>query len=368
MTEAPSPFCAEKPTLQYAWDATSLSALMFCPRYYQQRIIEGWEPRLESVHLTFGGLFAGSCEAYKNARVMGASREDATLSALTHALERSGTRDDDGTWRPWGGHYEDQWHCRGTTPYRNDRGNRAKCPYSKAHVWLPGRGPDTCGRCGSPCETVNHWVADDNTKDRYSLVRLVVWYCLAQGETSGPQPYAFPDGTPAVELSFRMPFPRHTPYAEAYLLCGHIDSIMTFGEENFLADNKTTKKPLGVYYFSRFSPNVQFDTYDLAGATLMPYLRLSGVMVEAAQITPDGANFGFHLTRRTDAQREEYLRDLQYWLSQAEAFAAQDFWPMNRANCTFCDFRSVCSKPPASRARWLAQDFKKRHWNPLEER
>lgn len=168
--EAPSPFTKENPKLQQAWDSTSLGALMKCPRAYQYSILEGWRAE-GSADLVFGGLFASSTETYKKARLNGQSKEEATLATIRFVIEASVDPD---TRLPWGGQYQTQWRCTGTTPYRNAKGNRAKCPYSHAHVWFPEPTPSMCGECGSAIETKRNWVGEHAYKDRVSLVLSLI--------------------------------------------------------------------------------------------------------------------------------------------------------------------------------------------------
>lgn len=399
----PSPYSATIPKLQIAWDSTSFKALMTCPRQYQYSILEGWRPAQDKVDLEFGGFFASACEVYKKGRLAGRDKTQATVDALRYVIAASwiknyepgkcpcpngcnGCEIPEG--KPWGGRYEEMWRCKGTTSYRNSRGNRAKCQFSHKGNWFPAPNPTVCGECSSETEMQRQWIGDHKVKDRYTLVRLVAWYCDEQPETpaEGPFPYAFPNGQPAVELSFVMPLPWKSPVPpitmksgekmyitndkrrEPYLLCGHLDSIMQFGSERFISDNKTTKNALGQAYFAAYSPNIQVDIYDLAGNALYPSLNLRGVMIEGAQVLQEGARFGVGVQYRSDLLREELLQDLRYWLDQAERFAQEDYWPMNRASCYLCPFKMVCSKEPQMRQGYLEANFVKRIWNPLEER
>lgn len=393
MSDAPSMFSAAYPKLQWAWDATSLKALQTCPRYYQYTILEGW--RGSTIDLEFGGLFASSLEFYKKARLGGATRDQAQLVALQYAMEQSGTyeaknaepEDTDvyeGFWAPWGGSYRDQWRCTGTEPYVNEKGNKAKCPLSHKGVWQEDFAPSICGVCGSPVEEVSNWVPINPAKDRYALIRAVVWYCEEQPEdmSQGLAPINLPNGTPAVELPFRIPLPWKTPdgwvpradghgydvVSEPYMLVGYLDSIVRFGTELFIADDKTTKKLLNKGFWDGFSPHVQVDTYDLAGSILFPDLPIKGVIIEGTQLLVGGARFGKHVIYHNEAQREEYFQELEGIIRMAEKYAAANHWPMNRASCFMCGFKKICSKSPQVREQYLAADFKKQHWNPLEER
>jgi hypothetical protein len=227
-----------------------------------------------------------------------------------------------------------------------------------------------CGVCGSSTETERRWVSNDPAKDRYTLIRAVVWWCDDQpeGALDGPVPYAFPDGTPAIELSIPITLPWLAPTGERYVLTGYLDSIDVLGEEHFISDNKTTKKTLNRQYWKQYSPNVQVSTYDLIGSVLFPDLNLRGVRIDAVQTLVGGARFGTQVFYRSDKLREEYLQDIEYTIREAERYAKDNYWPKREANCALCQFNAVCSKEPAERERYLKGNFQVRKWNPLRER
>lgn len=380
VSNAPSPFSEHNPNHQLVWDSTSLKALQFCPTYYKNSIIDGYRVDGESLHLDFGIFFASGVETFKKARVEGKTKEEATLLAIKRVVEVSWITDpndaDDhmnlpGTGgHPWGGHYEAQWHCTGTTKYKNEKGNAAKCPLSHKGHWVPGNGPSICGRCGSPTETTRRYLPTNNAKNRHTLVRLIAWYCEEQPDTldTGFHALKFPNGKIAVELSFKIPLPYQTKQGEYYILAGHIDSLMTDGNETFFADNKTTKNAINASYWKQFNPNTQFSTYDLGTSLLYPSLEIRGGYVEAAQVLVEGARFAVQPIYYSAAQREEYFIELKYWFDLAERMAEENYWPMNRSNCKICPFNGICSKEPAKRQAYLDADFVKRPWNPLEER
>lgn len=358
-------FTRTLPHLQRAWDATSLNALMTCPRYYQYTILQGWrEPG--NNNFEFGGYFASAVEHYKKGRLNGQDKATATRNTLRWLIDATWDSDTG----PWSGTYDAAWRCTGTEPYRNAKGNKAKCPYSHKGNWFPEPAPGVCGQCGSEIETESRWVPCC-TKDRYALVRLVGAYCDAQAET--PADGAFPiriGQELGVELSFRWPLPYKTPDGEPYIACGHMDSIMEFGGENLISDNKTTTKTLNAKYWATYQPSNQVELYDLTGSVLWPSLHIKGVMIEGAQVTKTaGIRLGVGIMRSNDARREEFLHDLEYWLQQAERFARDEYWPMNRRNCWGCPFNIICAKDPSKREGYLASNFEKREpWNPLEER
>lgn len=371
-TSSPSPslemFSAGNPRLQKVWDSTSLSAIASCPRFYEYTILEGWAG--DSVDLEFGILVHSSLDVYSRARLAGKTKDEAQLEAVTYAMTASGHYTEDGTWVPWGGHYETFWRCEGATPYKNEKGNKAKCPYSHAGKWFPLPAPDTCGQCGSSTHAERRWVPRHAQKDRIALVRLVVWYTEDQTEDmdAGVSPFAFPDGTPAVELPFRVALPIQTPSGENYVLAGYLDGIKRWGTEHFVADYKTTTKGLYDTFYAGFNPSMQMDTYDLVGSILYPDLHLRGVMIEGLQVLTDGMRSGIGFLYRTEALREEHFETIKFWISQAERFAEAGHWPMNKANCWRCPFAGVCSKDPDLRERYLRSEFKQRKWDPTKER
>lgn len=346
---------------------------MKCPRYYFYSMIEGY--RGTNVDVEFGGYFATGTETFKKAKLEGKTNQEATIETVQRLLRATypGTYDSEG-YRydgvPWGGRYEELWRCTGTEPYRNAKGNRAKCPWSHAGKHFPAPAPEQCGSCGSPTEVQRLWISDNPAKDRITLIRAIVGWCDEQVEniSDGVYPTRFPDGTPAVELSFKFPLPFKTSWGEPYILAGHLDSIDAFGEENLISDQKTTKNALSPRYWAQFAPHVQVDTYDLTGSILYPDLAIKGVRIDGIQTLVGGARFGSHVFYHTEAQREELLHELGWYLKQAERYAEEDYWPMNRSACYGCPYNGACSKDPSKRKMYLDANFQKRQWNPLEER
>ncbi len=366
-------FSAINPNIQLAWDSTSLKALQFCARHYQMNMLEGWSASGQ-VNLDFGRFIASALETYQKGRLQGLSRVDALLPALRAMLVETYTpATADTPASQWGGHFEEFWRCTGSEPYKNDKGNRAKCPFTKVGVLMPMPAPDLCGHCGSPVEIDTHYVPGDKAKHRMGLVRLLVWYVLDQPEDldEGLKPYVFADGTPAVELSVVIPLDLYAETGEQYLLTGHIDYIGQLGKDGPLTpvDNKTTTKTLGQRFFDGYLVDTQFDTYDLMTSLLLPDLPISGITVDALQITVGGAAFGRHTYFKREETREEHFQDLQYWIKQAEEYATAGYWPMNKRSCWLCEFKGVCASAPQDRPRWLAANYQRRErWNPLKPR
>jgi hypothetical protein len=352
------------PGLQIAWDATSMASLLKCPRYYQYTHLCGW--RAESIHLDAGKYIASALERFQKARAEGTPKEDAILDVMRWYIEASYGDEALGRW-------ETQWHCTNEKPYKHADGRRRKCPNALSGVWFPEPAPHICGECGHPTARERHFIAPSPSKNRLTIACALLEYMDSQASSAktGIFPYTFPNGKPAVELSFSLPFPRTAPTGEQYTLNGHMDYIAQFGEEYYVSDNKTTGKPLNDAFFSGYSPSIQFDTYDLAGQLLYPDLDLSGVQVDAIQLSASSQASGRRTFYKTDEHREEHMRTIQWVLECAERYAADAYWPMNKGSCFMCPFREICSLPPSEREYALEADprFTRREpWDPTKER
>lgn len=303
-------FSRQMPFLQLAWDSTSMGALKECPRKYYLSIIEGWTPRGESVHLTFGLLYHATLERYDHARASGADHEEATRVCVQYALTA--------TW-------------------------------DKV--------------LGKP------WASEDPNKNRYTLVRTVIWY-LEQFTPDPVTTVILANGKPAVELSFRMELGVKSASGEDYLLCGHLDRLGEFQGPSYVLDRKTTKGALSNYYFEQYSPHNQFSTYMFA--TQVNYrIPVAGLICDAAQIGATFSRFQRGFITRTPAQLDEWYQDYQWWLRLAETYAKAQHWPMNETACGNyggCPFRPICSKSPQTREQWLEVSYGKRVWDPLQVR
>lgn len=305
-----SSFSSLSPNLQLAWDSTSLRSLQTCPRKYFYEIVDGWEPKRRSVHLTFGIWVHEAKEEYDRRRAEGANHESSVLAVVRRMMRA--------TW---------------------DR------------------------------ERGRPWVSDDVNKNRGTLIRTIIWY-FEQYKEDPIETVKFADGKPAVELSFSFDTSYHTSAGETYVLCGHLDRIGRMGQQTFVCDIKTTKHTISDSFFASFTPGVQFSLYSLA-AKVVYSLPTSGVIVDGAQVAVTFSRFERRPSPRAEVQLNEWYEGLQYWLQAAEKYASEDFWPMQEESCGNyggCPFRPICSKPPSMRAEWLKADFVRRTWDPLKVR
>lgn len=340
-----TPFSQQIPDLQILWDSTSLGYLKRCPRYYQLRMLEGWETKKGSIHLTFGLLYHASLETYDKARAHGKTHDEAQELAVKYALENSVE------------HYE-AWRCPGCS-----------------RVWDQTADYDFCPACRTdhPGETYKRFrdlLTGLPQKGREQLVRSVIWY-TEKYKNDALETIRLSNGEAAVELSFTLPLdfgPDSTD--EQYALRGHLDRLAENDSGVWIPDRKTTKNMLYPEYFEGFSPHNQVTLYTLAGRAIWK-VPVNGVIIDAAQVAVGFSRFQRGYTKRTPSQLEEWLNDLQVWLRQAEQFAKNQHWPMNEEACNLyggCPFRGICGRAPEVRDKYLDNRFIRREWNPAEDR
>lgn len=322
--EGPSPFLPGT-VIQYAWDSTSLGWLKKCPRLYRYQMVEGWRPKTSSVHLRFGILYHQGLELYDRHRAEGVGHEESLIAIVGWLLEAT-------------------WDAEGP------------------------------------------WDTGLTDKNRFTLIRSVVWYLDQFGEADPAQTVVLANGKPAVELSFKMELDwgpaaavevthrEHPGYqapeeaSQPYLLCGHLDRIVSFLGGTYVMDRKTTKTTISQYYFDSFEPSNQMTLYTIAAKVIFE-TPVRGVIIDGAQIAVGFTRFARGFTYRTDAQIEEWLADLSFWLNAAEHYATSGNWPMNDTACFGCAFRNICSKDPSVRQNFLESDFTQEDpWNPLRSR
>lgn len=301
-----------KDGVQWAWDATSVDLALACPRKYYYTMIRGIKSKEQSVHLMFGGIYASALEHFYKYRALGDSIEVATRKVVREALVSS-------------------WD------------------YEK----------------GVPL----HF--DDPKKTRVALLRTIIWYIeqFAVESEHGLVTYKLQNGQPAVELSFTLELTPEIVY------CGHLDRVVSMGEELYVMDQKTTGGTVGPYYFNSFSPSTQMSGYSFAGQAIL-HSPIRGVIIDAAQIAINFTRFERGLTSRSKDQLEEWLNSTIYSISsfqELSRYAGEDEgkWPMNPTACGNyggCAFRLLCSRSPKVRENFIKSDYIEHNWDPVEKR
>ena len=208
--------------------------------------------------------------------------------------------------------------------------------------------------------------SDHTAKNHQTLIRTVLWY-LEHFKDDPAQTYRLANGSPAVELSFRMELDFGPIEGVNYVLCGHLDRVVEYNDDLYTSDRKTTGSALNAGYFGNFNLDNQMSLYSIAGGVVIGS-PVSGVMIDAAQVIVSESRFARAFTYRTAEQSEEWLSDLEHWLRLAVAYAEANHWPMNDRACRMCAFQRVCSKPPAIRENILKTHYTQVTWNPLAPR
>lgn len=313
-------FSPNLPTLQTAYDSTSLGELKLCPQKYKYSIIDGYETLNQNIHIIFGSYYASAHEFYNHSRADGKSVDEARLETVEFVLFL--------TW--------------------DQKLNRP-------------------------------WFSEDSNKNRQTLIRSIIWY-IEHFRNDPLETVILKDGSAAVELNFRFDSGYRSITGEIFLICGHLDKVAKFEGHKWIEDQKTTKYRLDDSYFARYSPDNQVSLYTVAGEFILRE-NIQGVIIDAAQILANSTKFRRGFISRTPALIEEWMKDTYYYFQQAEIYAQNNHWPKNDKMCGVphtdpktgetsygCPFREVCSSDPSVREIKLNSQFKRRSWDPLVPR
>lgn len=288
--------------IQFRWNSHSILDAETCLRKYQYLHIEKWRPRSHSVHLWFGGIFANAMQRYYLARADGADREAAIDAAVELALIES-------------------WDHE-----RDAEGNR-----------IPGTG--------------GPWESPDPSKDRFTLIRGIVWYFE---EYRNDIEVVSINGAPAVETRFELDLDNGNT------LVGTLDRLVRYDEDSlFIMDQKTSKAVLDARYFNGYKPDMQMSAYTFAGRAVFQ-MPIQGIVIDAMQTGVGFSRFARGLTFRADSELEEWYATAMYHIEAAQRATREQHFPMNTASCGNyggCMFRKICAKSPEVRANFLKGDF-----------
>ena len=326
------PFLASRPKLQFAWDNTSLVLLKECARKYYYAIICGYRPLHKAPPLYFGGMFHTGLETYDELRARGTDHTEAQVAAVKKVMLSTMT-------------IEPEHQVESFDPETGEAVLTTVPPQVKL------------------------WTSDDPNRSRESLIRSIVWY-TEHFKDDVLKTYIFPDGTPAIELSFRFDLPINTPEGDPYIYVGHIDKVAEMANQLWNVERKHTKRTLSQSYFASYTPNGQVTGYSFAGKVVLSK-PVSGTIVDATQVAVGFNRHMRHMAMRSQEQLDEWLVNTLHWIKLAEHYAESDYWPMNEESChkySGCQFRGICSKAPSARQVWLERDFKIDPWNPLKNR
>ena len=183
-------------------------------------------------------------------------------------------------------------------------------------------------------DTFQPWETGDAAKNRYTLIRTLVWNVDAR-QSAPFRTMILSNGKPAVELSFR--FEAFEVEGTPIQLCGHLDEVM---EEDgrgepapiWIKDDKTTGGALSDLYWRQWTPSNQMTLYTIAGNIIFGD-RVQGVLVRAAQVGVTFSRHEFRQIPRPKAVLEEWLADAKLHITQAKRYAEANHFPMNDTAC-----------------------------------
>lgn len=303
--------------VQFAWDATSISAWEKCEVYYDYTILQGWRKVEESVDLRFGSHYATALEHFHKHRAQGVDYDEAVYLVVKEALEAT-----------WDRQYE-----------ADDEDNPVEV----------SSGP---------------WTPLHDTKTRPNLIRSIIWY-LDHFKNDEAKVITLEDGRPAVELSFSF------EVDHGIMLSGHLDRLVAFAGDIYVMDQKTTGGTITKKYFDYFNPNTQMSLYSFAGRAVFA-VAVKGVIIDAAQIAVGSTRFERGFTFRTHAQLDEWYDEALDKIKEAQDKTAKGKFRHNPQSCSQyggCPFLHVCSRSPEVRPQFLRADFHQTEgWDPLKRR
>jgi len=302
--------------IQFGWDQTSIKLAEECLKKYQYVMLDGWRARGGNVHLIFGGVYASALEHFHKFRAENVDFDEALINVVREALVA--------TWI-----------------YERDEENNV----------IQGT--------GAP------WTSDHNTKTRENLIRTIVWY-FEHFKDDPCRTVILSNGVAAVEHSFQL------PVDNGIIFAGHLDRLVSYSDNIYIQDQKTTATTITPRYFSNYNPDSQITgMYPFAGRAVF-HLPVKGVMIDAAQIAVGFSRFERGFIFVDDLSLNEWYDDTMELIERTREATRNNHFPRNRSSCSKfagCQFRNVCSKSPAVRKQFLKADFEQGHcWDPLVSR
>lgn len=351
MSETESTFCETLPLQPRIWDPTRLATAMKCWRLHLYSTVRGYRGE-GSVHTDFGSLYHGAVERLDLALLAGREREAAILEVFRWLLEQTWTEAG-----PWGGRIET---VEGPCP-KGHKSARCKCVKPQVTAYVPA----------------------DPKKNRVSLLRAFLVYADAP---EAVELFAFPQESgepiPAVELQTRVPLPLTSPDGSPYELLVNIDSMALWEGDLAVRERKTTgRNIMQARYWEQFNPNPQIDSYELVSHLVHTSDEHGSprVLVEAMELGAGYARLRRMPIRVPAARREEWFRELQEVIKEAEQRAVtawrygvpeEEAFPRRTTSCInawgACPFLEVCRASPLQRDGLLEAGFRIERWNPLK--
>lgn len=151
---------------------------------------------------------------------------------------------------------------------------------------------------------------------------------------------------------------------------GIIDAGVTFGDQVYVLEHKTTSM-LGPTYFYQYKPNNQVTGYIWALSQLTSK-KVGGAVINAIGAFKSSPNrFERNITNRFPAEIKEWLDHVVITCNEIKRCERTGVWPWRTGSCMqygMCDYHSVhVLAEPAERIKRLEQDYQLDQWH-YEER
>ena len=295
---------------QHSWDSVSLAALKTCPRYYQYKIIEGWNLWPMPSPLQFGIGFHTLQETYHKLRAHGIDQE----LALLRCVRLAGLL---GEQLPLG------------------RTERTKETLIRSFVWYMEQFKN------DPATTALK-------KDGSAAVEFS--FTLPVAELDGQEIYL------CGHLDRVVQFQNETFICDYKTTKGQMN-------ERFLSGFKPSTQISGYAtagYILSTQPNTVFPSVP------------KGVIIDGVELGVNYNRFQRFILRFTQLELNEWLKDFITTVKvKARGYAEAGHWPMEETSCSLygkCEYHEVCSRNPAERERVLEKNFRKSVWDPRKAR
>lgn len=193
--------------------------------------------------------------------------------------------------------------------------------------------------------------ASDNRRTLWTAIRAIVWY-TTQYRDDVLKTATMPNGDAALEIRFELPVE-----GTKYRLSGRIDKIVWKDNDLFLLDRKTTKSTLSSWYFNDFETDIQMTAYLWAAKQMG--VDASGFLIEGIQAAVDFNRIQRASILKSDAQIEEFEKELRLTMQEAENCHKEGFWRTGAgcAGYAGCDMHGICGKPPSLRKYYLEEYY-----------
>jgi hypothetical protein len=307
--------------VQHAWDSSSLSTYLRCPRRYFYTYICNYRPLNESYDLVFGTLFHRAMEEYH--------------------LEK----------------------------------------LSRGHAEAQILGLQALLRAAWNEQTLSYWKSESSNKNLWNCLRAFIWHTEHFAFEPDFQTTLLGKKLYAVELPFTFDLNLKVNGISASY-CGHLDRVVDTASGRWVVDYKTTTKTLTGSYFDTYNPSTQLPGYAVA-ASIVFHEPVQGVIIDAMQVGVDFTRCGRSHLRLGTERAEEWMHNAHGWVEDAMLVAssatlspdAEDLksfavlnakhWRMNTESCFICPFKEVCRTTPSLRGDLLDLEFTTSVWDPI---